>query len=155
MKNAEIKKFIPIIAVTCIFIIISCVIGGVIVSKITCKHDSEYDIELLSYKAPTCQETGLTAGKKCNFCGKVLVKQEVIPISSCNKNVTLPRKEPTCLATGLTEGKKCSVCGDVVVSQNILNKLNCKESEWIVDLEATKTTDGSKHTECIWCGKTI
>ena len=45
-------------------------------------------------KAATCTETGLTEGKHCETCGKVLVKQEVIPM----------------LAHNFVDGQ-CTVCG--------------------------------------------
>ena len=40
-----------------------------------CSHEKTEDIP---GKAATCTETGLTAGKKCSVCGKVLVEQDVI-----------------------------------------------------------------------------
>ena len=45
-------------------------------------------------KAATCTETGLTEGKHCETCGKVLVEQEVIPM----------------LAHNFVDGQ-CTVCG--------------------------------------------
>lgn len=37
----------------------------------------------LAEKAPTCTETGLTAGVKCSVCEAVLVAQDEIPATSC------------------------------------------------------------------------
>ena len=109
----------------------------------------------MPYKEPTCIETGLTEGKKCTICGKIVVAQEVIPITSCDSKVVLHKKDPTCTQTGLTQGKKCSVCGKTTVAQQTIDIIACKESSWIIDCEPTKTTDGSKHTECTMCGNTM
>ena len=38
---------------------------------------------------PTCENTGLTSGKKCADCGEFLVAQEEIPAShTCNNSYT-------------------------------------------------------------------
>lgn len=50
--------------------------------------------EVLSAVAATCTQTGLTEGKKCTVCGKVLTEQQVVP--------TLPHnyKEGVCTVCG-------------------------------------------------------
>lgn len=59
--------------------------------------------------------------------------------------------EPTCTQTGLTEGKYCSTCGEVLVAQRTVTAKGHTEGDWIVDKEATKAEDGSRHTECLVC----
>lgn len=111
------------------------------------------DLKTLPYQAPTCQMIGLTEGKQCNICGSMVVSQTVIPVTECTDLKVLPYHDPTCQETGLSEGKQCNICGTIVVEQDILHKINCDESDWIIDKKATKTEDGSKHTECIMCGR--
>ena len=79
-----------------------------------CTHEGTE--EILSGKAATCTEAGLTEGEKCSVCGTVIVAQEEIAALG-HKEETLPAKAATCTATGLTEGKNCSVCGTVTVAQ--------------------------------------
>ena len=72
--------------------------------------------------APTCTETGLTAGKKCSVCGEILVAQtEVEKVAHTEE--TIPAKDATCTETGLTAGKKCSVCGEILVDQETTEKV--------------------------------
>ena len=62
---------------------------------------------------------GLTEGKHCSVCGKILVKQQVI--SANGHTVVIDEAvEPTCTETGLTEGKHCSVCGEILIKQETL-----------------------------------
>ncbi|MBQ2848040.1 MAG: hypothetical protein IJE74_07270 [Clostridia bacterium] len=60
--------------------------------------------------APTCTETGLTEGKHCDICDKVIVAQNVVGSlgHSYESKVTT---ESTCEATGV-KTFTCSVCGD-------------------------------------------
>jgi hypothetical protein len=191
------KKTLLICALV-LAIIFAIVVGGIIVSKLTCQHINEYEIEILPYKRATCQEEGLTPGKKCNYCGKIFVEQEVIPktdkcvhietlpsvlatcystgltqgskCSDCGKiiveqEVTSQRSctdreliygyDATCTQTGLTNGQKCRVCGKILVKQQTIPMLACNPSNWIVDKQPTKMVDGSRHTECTVCHKTI
>ena len=66
-----------------------------------------------------------------------------------DKIVVVPAKDPTCQETGLTEGLKCLECGVMVVPQISIPVVECVESDLIVD------NDGSRHTECIFCGTLI
>ncbi|MBQ7639165.1 MAG: hypothetical protein IJS90_09725, partial [Clostridia bacterium] len=67
--------------------------------------------------APTCTQTGLTAGSHCSACGTVLSAQTVIPATG-HTPVTDAAVAPTCTAAGLTEGSHCSVCGAVITAQS-------------------------------------
>ena len=69
--------------------------------------------------APSCTETGLTAGKKCTVCGETTVKQDTVPVLGHNEVID-SKVDPTCTETGLTEGKHCSRC-DWKIEQEIVN----------------------------------
>lgn len=60
-------------------------------------------------------------------------------------------KQPTCTEDGVLT-YVCS-CGDKYTET--IAATGHKESGWITDREATKTENGSKHTECTVCGKTL
>ena len=54
--------------------------------------------------APTCSATGLTEGSKCEVCGTVLVKQQVVaknPNNHTKELVGAPLREATCTKTGV------------------------------------------------------
>ena len=107
-----------------------------------------------SAKAATCTETGLTEGKHCETCGKVLVKQEEIPALG-HKEVIDPAKAAACTETGLTEGKHCETCGEVLVKQEIIPALGHKE---VIDPEKAATCTETGLTEgkhCETCGKVL
>ena len=67
----------------------------------------------------TCTNTGLTEGKHCSVCSKVIVAQNTVSMKPHTEAVD-EAVEATCTATGLTEGKHCSVCKTVIVKQNIV-----------------------------------
>ncbi len=70
-------------------------------------------------EAPTCTETGLTAGSHCSICGEVIVEQEVVPATG-HTIVIDEAVEPTDSTPGLTEGSHCSVCGAIIIPQEII-----------------------------------
>lgn len=105
-------------------------------------------------KAPTCTETGLTAGKYCSVCNTVLVAQETTPAKG-HTEVIDAAKAPTCTETGLTAGKHCSVCNTKLVEQEtVAAKGHTEETIPGKAPTATETglTDGIK---CSVCGKII
>ncbi len=69
--------------------------------------------------AATCEKTGLTEGKHCSACNKVLVAQEEVPMAA-HTEVVDAAVAATCEKTGLTEGKHCSVCNKVLVAQEVV-----------------------------------
>ena len=69
--------------------------------------------------APTCTETGLTAGKHCSVCNEILLAQETIPATG-HTEIVDKGYLPTCTETGLSDGKHCSVCGETLLAQEIV-----------------------------------
>ena len=129
---------------------------------------------VITGKAPTCTESGLTDGSKCTKCGEILVEQEVIEANG-HTEVIDKAVPPTCTETGLTEGKHCSVCNTVLLAQAEVPMIahtyddkydeNCNECGFVRDAECAHTnttvilgkaptctesglTDGSKCTKC-------
>ena len=74
---------------------------------------------IITGKAPTCTESGLTDGSKCTKCGEVIVAQEVIKANG-HTEVIDKAVVPTCTEAGLTEGKHCSVCNTVLIAQEVV-----------------------------------
>ena len=75
-----------------------------------------HQVVIVTGKAPTCEETGLTDGEQCERCGEVLTNQTELPAVG-HQAQTVEGKPATCQETGLTEGKICSVCHEVLVKQ--------------------------------------
>ncbi|MBQ3321851.1 MAG: CotH kinase family protein [Firmicutes bacterium] len=67
--------------------------------------------EVLPAVAPTCTETGLTAGKKCSVCGEILVAQEEVAKLGHDWDEGTVTKEPTCTEAGV-KTFKCSRCDE-------------------------------------------
>ena len=103
--------------------------------------------------ASTCTKTGLTEGKHCSVCEKVLIKQNVIPMKP-HTEVIDAAFAPTCTETGLTEGKHCAVCETVLVAQEIRDALD-HDLTTIAGQEPTCTEDGwTEYDECSRCNYT-
>ena len=103
---------------------------------------------------PTCTKPGLTEGKHCSVCQKVLVAQKEIPASG-HKEVVDQAVKPTCTKPGLTEGKHCSVCQEVLVAQNVISASGHKE---VVDpaVEPTCTKPGkTEGKHCSVCQEVL
>ncbi len=110
--------------------------------------------EIVSGKAATCSENGLTEGKKCSVCNEILVEQTEIATISHTEEI-IEGISATCTQTGLTSGKKCSVCKTVLIEQQEIAMLEHNESDWIIDKIAEVGVEGSKHTECLGCKEVI
>ena len=103
---------------------------------------------------PTCTKSGLTEGKHCSVCQKVLVAQKEIPASG-HKEVVDQAVKPTCTKPGMTEGKHCSVCQEVLVAQKEIPASGHKE---VVDpaVEPTCTKPGlTEGKHCSACQEVL
>ena len=104
----------------------------------------------IAAKAPTCTETGLTAGKKCSVCGEVTKAQTTVAALG-HAETTIAGKAATCTETGLTAGKKCTVCGTVTVAQETVAAKGHTEVE-VPAVEATcKDTGLTAGKKCSVC----
>ena len=152
---------------------------GEIVYTVAIPKTNDHTTVTIPAVKSSCISTGLTEGKKCTVCGKILVTQQETPISghtyydnyddSCNKcghvrdvecihseTEVIEGKDSTCSEIGYTNGAKCKKCGEILVPQKIVPlKTQHTESDWIIDKKPTETEQGKKHTECIICGTTI
>ena len=108
--------------------------------------------EVVSGKAPTCTETGLTEGKKCSVCDKVLVAQETISAKGHTDGSWTVDKEATCTENG-SKHQVCSVCGVTIKTETISSKGHTDEVVPGKAATCTETglTDGKK---CSVCGET-
>ncbi|MDE7087721.1 MAG: hypothetical protein K2O67_05980, partial [Clostridia bacterium] len=89
-------------------------------------------------KAPTCTETGLTAGKHCGVCNEVLTAQEEVPALGHSYEWIIT-KEPTVDETGLKENL-CTVCGNKDGEEE-LAKLVVDDNGSVGDLPAGNVYD--------------
>lgn len=75
--------------------------------------DNHINISVLPAVQADCQKTGLTEGKKCNDCLKILVEQTVTEKTGHTPKV-IPAIPSTCTVKGMTEGSECTVCGKIL-----------------------------------------
>ena len=111
--------------------------------------------EILPAVEATCTATGLTEGKKCSVCGKILVAQTEVamkdhtPAAAVQENVV----PATCTAKGSYDSVVyCSVCKTELSRTNVdTDMIDHTPSDWITDGEASCATGGTKHKECTVC----
>ena len=128
--------------------------------------------------APTCTKAGLTEGKHCSVCNKIIAKQEEVPIiahtyddkydENCNacgfkrdaecahsETEIIKGKEATCSSTGLTNGTKCKKCGETITSQSVIPAKGHTE---MIDKAVAATCTKAGKTEgkhCSVCNKIL
>ncbi|MBQ7653856.1 MAG: hypothetical protein IJS17_02155, partial [Clostridia bacterium] len=98
--------------------------------------------------APTCTETGLTAGSHCTRCDDATVAQEVVPALG-HDIVEDAAVAPTCTETGLTAGSHCTRCDDATVAQEVVEALG---HDYVAAVTAPTCTEGGYTTySCSRC----
>lgn len=109
-----------------------------------------HEPEVVSGKAATCTEKGLTDGSKCSVCGEILKAQAAIPAKGHDYAVIT--ENATCTADG-SSVYTCSACGD---SYTEMLPAHGHKSEVVSGKAVTCTekglTDGSK---CAVCGEIL
>ena len=101
--------------------------------------------------APDCVNTGLTEGKHCGVCDKVIVAQQTVPELG-HTEVIDAYNAPNCTATGLTEGKHCSVCNKILVKRETIPALGHTEKDAVVENEkASSCTAEGSYDSVIYC----
>lgn len=73
----EILKIIGLFIIIIILIFCVLLFGKKLFSNY-CFNDNHIEV-IMEYKEPTSSTTGLTEGKKCSRCGKILIEQKEIP----------------------------------------------------------------------------
>lgn len=97
----------------------TCTTQGYTIYECECKEFIKKDftdplghIEVIDEgKEATCIQTGLTQGSHCERCGKVILKQELIPFTNHKLGNYVVDKEPTETQIGQIS-KHCEICGE-------------------------------------------
>lgn len=143
-----------------------CTECGEVVNTLPIPKTEEHTEEVILAVESTCTESGLTEGKKCSVCDKILIEQQQTPLKA-HKEETIPPVDATCSQTGLSGGIKCSVCDTVIVEQAQTPLVahtyddkydeNCNNCGFVRDAECahreTETVEGYDST-CISTGLT-
>jgi len=105
-----------------------------------------HDIKVIEGKAPTCTETGLTAGEYCGRCDIVFVAQTTVPATGHDYEESVTA--PTCTEAGYTT-YTCSACGDSYTTDEVAAKGHSYNA---VVTEPTCTDKGYTTYTCSVCG---
>ena len=104
---------------------------------------------------------------KLIFSAVLILSVAILTLGSCDFDISEPLDKHVCIHEwsdwdiveqgdcknpGLIR-RECEKCGAVDEENTVLKEHT--ESDWIVDRKATCTKDGSKHTKCTVCDKTL
>ncbi|MCI8634604.1 MAG: fibronectin type III domain-containing protein [Eubacterium sp.] len=109
---------------------------------------ARHEIEAIQAKEPTCTEAGNQAYFSCKNCGQVFEDEE-------GKNAA-EQEAFEIPATGHDYGTEwgSDETGHYHICKTCNEKTGAEEHtfRWIVDIEPTETTEGTRHEECSVCG---
>ena len=103
--------------------------------------------------APTCTETGLTEGKHCDVCKKVLIAQETVKANGHSFTNYVSNNDATCTEDG-TKTAKCDNCDETDTVTDEGTKLGHSFTNYVSNNDATCTEDGTKTAKCDRCDET-
>ena len=113
------------------------------------EYDHTHKSVPFGYVAPTCTQSGYSAGECCELCGEIFKEPETIPPTGHKPVVTAKAKAATCTKPGLTEEVECSVCGGLLEVQV---KVRATGHKYVTAVEkATLAKDGARITKCAHC----
>lgn len=101
-------------------------------------------------KEATCTEEGLTEGKYCSVCGKVLKKQKTI--DTLGHDLVTTTVPPTCTEPGY-DSHRCSRC-EYSETDNPMEATGHSFGEWETVKKPTITEKGLSRRVCTACGET-
>lgn len=117
------------------------------------KNENHQNIVTIPGAAATCTKAGMTDGRKCADCGKVIAAQSEEPALGHSESV-VAGVAATCTTDGKTEGVECSVCHVVLQSQKIIPATGHNFGDWTIT-PATENAEGLKTRTCLNnCGTT-
>ncbi len=87
--------------------------------------------------APTCEQTGLTAGEVCAVCNAILTEQQTVPATGHDYRARTIA--PTCTRGGYTE-TTCANCNDTQIDRRTA-RLGHWYGEWSPNSEETHTAE--------------
>ena len=101
---------------------------------------------------PTCTETGLTEGKHCSVCNKVLVKQTIVPAKGHSWDSGKITIVPTCTGTGV----KTYTCTACAATKTETVSATGHTAVAVAKVEPTCTQSGrAAGTKCSVCGEVL
>ncbi len=111
---------------------------------------SEHTSTEIPEKAPTCTDTGLTAGSKCSVCDKILTPQNVVTAKGHSFTNYVSDNNATCIKDG-TKTAKCDRCNERDTNSDADSKLGHSFTDYVSNNDATDVTDGTKTAKCDRC----
>ena len=106
--------------------------------------------EIISGKAATCTEAGLTEGKKCSVCDETLVAQTTISAIGHTEGEWNIDADPTCTAKG-SKHKACTVCGVTTSTEEIAALGHTAGTEMTENNVAPTCTAEGSYDTVVYC----